>query len=132
MNALEAAESLTPEMRRDFAVVVPAFNEAPVVPELIRALQEPPSRSSAWTGEVILVDDGSADGTGELAEREGEGWERLPGPSAPDQPRQDRSPGHRCRGHRPRSIWSSSTPTSSTYPKRSPASWPSSRRAGTW
>jgi glycosyltransferase involved in cell wall biosynthesis len=61
-------------MRRDFAVVVPAFNEAPVVPDLISALREAFQRFRL-EGEVIFVDDGSTDGTAELAEREGKGWE---------------------------------------------------------
>ncbi len=76
MNALEAAGSLSPEMRRDFAVIVPAYNEAPVIPELIRELKEA-FQEFELEGEVILVDDGSDDGTGELAEREGEGWAKL-------------------------------------------------------
>ena len=69
----EAAEALTPEMRRDFSVVVPAFNEAPMVPELVPALREA-FAEFGLEGEVILVDDGSTDGTAELAERAGEGW----------------------------------------------------------
>lgn len=76
MNALEAANSLTPEMRRDFAVVVPAFNEAPMVPELIQALRSS-FQELGLEGEVILVDDGSDDDTGDLAEREGEDWPNL-------------------------------------------------------
>jgi len=76
MNAPEAAGSLSPEMRRDFAVIVPAYNEAPVIPELIRELKEA-FQEFELEGEVILVDDGSDDGTGELAEREGEGWANL-------------------------------------------------------
>ncbi len=76
MNAPEAAGSLSPEMRRDFAVIVPAYNEAPVIPELIRELKEA-FQEFELEGEVILVDDGSDDGTGELAEREGEGWTNL-------------------------------------------------------
>ncbi|MFO8175287.1 MAG: glycosyltransferase family 2 protein [Gemmatimonadota bacterium] len=76
LSPAQAAHSLTPEMRRDFAVVVPAFNEAPVVPELISVLREA-FETFGLEGEVILVDDGSTDGTAELAEREGEGWEAL-------------------------------------------------------
>ncbi len=76
MNALEAARSLSPEMRRDFAVVVPAYNEAPVIPELIRALKTA-FQQFELDGEVILVDDGSDDGTADMAEREGEGWTNL-------------------------------------------------------
>jgi glycosyltransferase involved in cell wall biosynthesis len=76
MNALEAAGSLSPDMRRDFVVVVPAYNEAPVIPDLIRALRVA-FQEFDLDGEVILVDDGSDDGTGDLAEREGEGWANL-------------------------------------------------------
>ena len=76
MNALEAAGSLSPEMRRDFAVVVPAYNEAPVIAELISALRNA-FQEFELAGEVILVDDGSDDGTADLAEREGEAWENL-------------------------------------------------------
>jgi glycosyltransferase involved in cell wall biosynthesis len=76
MNALESANSLSPDMRRDFAVVVPAFNEAPVVPELVRALKAA-FQEYDLDGEVLLVDDGSDDGTGDLAVREAGGWPNL-------------------------------------------------------
>jgi len=59
--------------RRDFAVVIPALNEAPVIPDLIRELQATFERHGL-DGEVILIDDGSTDGTADLAEQEGEGW----------------------------------------------------------
>ncbi len=62
--------------RADFAVVIPAFNEAPVIPDLMRELRDAFERHGL-SGEVILVDDGSTDGTAELARREGEGWDRL-------------------------------------------------------
>jgi len=76
MNALEAAATLTPEMRRDFAVVVPAFNESPVIPDLIKALRRA-FQEYRLHGQVLLVDDGSTDGTAALAAREGEGWDNL-------------------------------------------------------
>lgn len=60
--------------RRDFTVIVPAYNEAPVIPDLIRELRESFDRHGL-TGEVILVDDGSDDGTGDIAEREAADWE---------------------------------------------------------
>ncbi|HSW30061.1 MAG TPA: glycosyltransferase family 2 protein, partial [Longimicrobiales bacterium] len=72
--AREAAATLSPEMRRDFAVVVPAFNEAPVVADLVRELRAA-FRELGLTGQVILVDDGSTDGTADLARREADGWE---------------------------------------------------------
>lgn len=68
--------SLTPAMKRDFAVVIPAYNEAPVIPDLLGALRQT-FELHGLEGEVILVDDGSTDGTGDLAEREGEGWESF-------------------------------------------------------
>ena len=59
--------------RRDFALVIPAYNEVPVIPALVRELRETFERHHL-DGEVLLVDDGSSDGTGELAERETADW----------------------------------------------------------
>jgi glycosyltransferase involved in cell wall biosynthesis len=64
------------EARRDFTVIVPAFNEAPVVPDLVRELRTAFERH-ALDGEVLLVDDGSKDGTAEAAEKAAEGWSRF-------------------------------------------------------
>jgi glycosyltransferase involved in cell wall biosynthesis len=63
-------------MRRDFAVVVPAYNELEMVPELIQELRRAFAEYDLH-GEVILVDDGSTDGTAAAAEREARGWEAL-------------------------------------------------------
>jgi len=63
-------------VRRDFAVVVPAYDEAPVIPALIRELRAT-FEACDLHGEVLLVDDGSTDGTAEVAEREGGGWDAL-------------------------------------------------------
>ena len=71
--AREAAVRLSAEARRDFAVVIPAFDEAPVVPELISELRVAFERHGL-SGEILLVDDGSTDGTADLAEREAGGW----------------------------------------------------------
>jgi glycosyltransferase involved in cell wall biosynthesis len=62
--------------RSDFTVIVPAFNEAAVVPDLVRELKASFERHQL-AGDVILVDDGSTDGTGDIAEREANGWTRL-------------------------------------------------------
>ncbi len=67
---------MSERLRHDFAVVVPAFNEAPVVPELVGELREAFRRHDLH-GQVILVDDGSTDGTAEVARREGEDWDAL-------------------------------------------------------
>lgn len=68
------ALALAPATRRDFAVLVPAYNEAPVIPDLVRELRRA-FDEYGLTGEVILVDDGSTDDTAAVAERETRGWE---------------------------------------------------------
>ena len=66
----------TGTLRADFTVVIPAFDEAPVIPDLVRELRAAFERHGL-DGEVLLVDDGSTDGTAEIAEREAAGWERF-------------------------------------------------------
>ena len=74
--ARTAAGRLTAEARRDFAVVIPAFNEAPVVPELISELRAAFERHDL-SGEVLVVDDGSTDGTADLVEQAANDWPLL-------------------------------------------------------
>ena len=67
---------LSAETRRNFAVIVPAFDEVDNVPDLIaefKALFEKYDLS----GELVLVDDGSRDGTAQKARELGEGWHHL-------------------------------------------------------
>jgi glycosyltransferase involved in cell wall biosynthesis len=56
-------------MRADFAVIIPAFDEEENIPALFAALRETYARHGL-AGEVILVDDGSRDGTHAAATRE--------------------------------------------------------------
>ena len=67
---------LTDEARRDFAVVIPAFNEAPLVPALIAELRETFERYEL-SGEVLFVDDGSTDGTADFVEKHTNDWPLL-------------------------------------------------------
>lgn len=64
------------DSRRDFTVIVPAFNEAAVVPALVRELRQA-FETHGLDGEVILVDDGSTDSTADIAEKSAEGWQRF-------------------------------------------------------
>lgn len=59
--------------RTDAAAIVPAFDEAATVGEVVRAL-----KASMLLGEVIVVDDGSGDRTAEVAAAAGAKVVRLP------------------------------------------------------
>jgi glycosyltransferase involved in cell wall biosynthesis len=67
---------LSAAARRDFAVIVPAYNEADNMADLVRELRATFERHGL-AGEVLLIDDGSTDGTGERAVREAGDWGQL-------------------------------------------------------
>jgi glycosyltransferase involved in cell wall biosynthesis len=71
-----ARSDLSPSIRRDFAVLVPAYNEADNMPELVSELRAMFDRFGL-SGEVIIIDDGSSDGTAERALECAGGWDRL-------------------------------------------------------
>jgi glycosyltransferase involved in cell wall biosynthesis len=70
------AGPLSAAARRDFAVVIPAYNELENVADLVRELRATFERFEL-EGEVLFVDDGSTDGTGDAARREARDWPRL-------------------------------------------------------
>ena len=70
------APVVPPELRENFAVLIPAFDEVDNIAALFAAIRETFSRHGL-NGEVILIDDGSSDGTYEKAIEEGKGIERL-------------------------------------------------------
>ena len=57
---------LAAETRRNFAVIIPALNEVENVPDLVREFGEV-FRKYDLSGDIVLVDDGSTDGTAERA-----------------------------------------------------------------
>jgi glycosyltransferase involved in cell wall biosynthesis len=67
---------LSPAARRDFAVIVPAYNEVGNAVDLVRELRATFERHGL-EGEVVVVDDGSTDGTGDAVLRAAGGWDRL-------------------------------------------------------
>ncbi len=68
--------ALDREIRRNFSVIIPAFNESPNIPELLRELRRT-FQEHQLAGEIILVDDGSTDDSAEVALREGAGLNRF-------------------------------------------------------
>lgn len=56
--------------------MVPAYNEASNIPDLVRELRGAFERHEL-DGEVVLVDDGSTDGTGDLARQAAQNWSAL-------------------------------------------------------
>lgn len=69
-------EAVEPSLRRNFSVIIPALNESENIPELFREIDAAFARNGL-EGEVIFVDDGSTDGSYEIAVREGSRLGRL-------------------------------------------------------
>ncbi len=64
------------DIRRDFAVLVPAFNEVENIRELTAELRGT-FEKHGLEGEVVIVDDGSSDGTAEAAAEQATEWPAL-------------------------------------------------------
>ncbi|HEX9886074.1 MAG TPA: glycosyltransferase family 2 protein [Longimicrobiales bacterium] len=75
-DAVAAAATLGDRARWDFAVLVPALDEAEVIMDTVRELRAAFDRYDLH-GAVVVVDDGSSDGTARRAREAGEGWEAL-------------------------------------------------------
>jgi glycosyltransferase involved in cell wall biosynthesis len=72
-----ASPAVVPEhLRANFAVVIPAFDEEDVVADLFRELRATFERHQL-AGEIIVVDDGSRDGTFAALQRESAGMPRV-------------------------------------------------------
>jgi glycosyltransferase involved in cell wall biosynthesis len=52
---------------RTLSIVIPALNEATNLPPLMRAIPVAELRSAGWESEVVVVDNASTDGTGDIA-----------------------------------------------------------------
>lgn len=76
VQAPPAGVRVPAELRANFAVLVPAYNEEEVVADLFRELRETFARHGL-AGEILFVDDGSVDGTFAAAQRESAGMARV-------------------------------------------------------
>lgn len=71
-QSTEASEMrLSAETRRNFAIIIPAFNEVDNVPDLVREFAAL-FQKYELSGDIVLVDDGSTDGTAQLARQLGD------------------------------------------------------------
>ncbi|NJD10076.1 MAG: glycosyltransferase family 2 protein [Gemmatimonadetes bacterium] len=70
------ATRLSGSAASDFAVIIPAYNEVANIPELVTELRATFERHGLG-GEVIIVDDGSTDGTAAAAAHAAEAWPQL-------------------------------------------------------
>jgi Glycosyltransferases involved in cell wall biogenesis len=68
----EILDSRDRVLEREVSIVIPAYNEAPHVAAQIRDVAKV-MESTGWRYEIILVDDGSTDGTAERAAETGRG-----------------------------------------------------------
>jgi glycosyltransferase involved in cell wall biosynthesis len=68
----ELLDSRDRVLEREVSIVIPAYNEAPHVAAQIRDVANV-MESTGWRYEIILVDDGSTDGTAERAAETGRG-----------------------------------------------------------
>jgi glycosyltransferase involved in cell wall biosynthesis len=72
----EQPPRLSDEARRNFAVIVPAFNEVENMADLVRELRATFARHGL-DGTVLLIDDGSTDGTAERAAGAAGDWQNF-------------------------------------------------------
>ena len=71
-KSIEASDlRLSSETRRNFAIIIPALNEADNIPDLVREFAAL-FRKYDLSGDIVLVDDGSTDGTAQRARELGD------------------------------------------------------------
>ncbi len=77
-GALPQGTEIPAALRSNFAVIIPAFNEVENIAALFHEVRRTFERHGL-AGEIILVDDGSSDGTYEAAVHEAERWKEMEG-----------------------------------------------------
>lgn len=71
MSRKAAAMKIDPEFQRTVYLVLPAYNEAPNLPPLLEGVERLAATKPGFDLKVLVVDDGSRDGTAELARSRG-------------------------------------------------------------
>ena len=66
-------------MQRSISIIIPAYNEEKRLPATLRTVREYLARTSWDFAEIVVVDDGSRDGTAAVAEASGARVLRNPG-----------------------------------------------------
>lgn len=55
-------------MKHQVVIIIPAFNEAQVLPQVIKDIRQ---QTQSWRPHIVVVNDGSSDATGEVARQAG-------------------------------------------------------------
>ncbi len=68
---MSPAHSPSSVARPDYSVIIPAFNEEELLPRTLASVSNAMESLEAWTGELIVVDNNSTDGTAAVARARG-------------------------------------------------------------
>ncbi len=62
---------MKPEIKIDYSIIIPAYNEEDYLPQTLASLKESMNALSGFNGEIVVTDNNSTDCTAEIAESSG-------------------------------------------------------------